>query len=242
MTDTAEQDSMLQKIKALEERLAEQESLWEKDRTAAEYHRRFLQFIPYPVLIRNTRGLITYVNPAFTQTFGWTLEELKGTQGRQYIPAHLQSELAKKIKALPPNKTVLKLTTRRLTKTGQVLDVIVRVGIDRDEDLKPAGMVMVFRDITKEKRTDRNQSAINRISQALPQYPELPGCWNISAMRSRNCWEPRAPMSCFWMKKGKNFLFWAWPMMTPPPGNGSGKPGFQWMNCCPVRSFKAANR
>lgn len=174
MTDTAEQDSMLQKIKALEERLAEQESLWEKDRTAAEYHRRFLQFIPYPVLIRNTRGLITYVNPAFTQTFGWTLEELKGTQGRQYIPAHLQSELAKKIKALPPNKTVLKLTTRRLTKTGQVLDVIVRVGIDRDEDLKPAGMVMVFRDITKEKRTDRNQSAINRISQALPQYPELP--------------------------------------------------------------------
>jgi PAS domain S-box-containing protein len=174
MTDTAEQDSMLQKIKALEERLAEQESLWEKDRTAAEYHRRFLQFIPYPVLIRNTKGLITYVNPAFTQTFGWTLEELKGTQGRQYIPLHLQSELAKKIKALPPNKNVLKLTTRRLTKTGQVLDVIIRVGIDRDEDLKPAGMVMVFRDITKEKRTDRNQSAINRISQALPQYPELP--------------------------------------------------------------------
>jgi PAS domain S-box-containing protein len=174
MTDTAEQDSMLQKIKALEERLAEQESLWEKDRTAAEYHRRFLQFIPYPVLIRNTKGLITYVNPAFTQTFGWTLEELKGTHGRQYIPAHLQSELAKKIKALPPNKNVLKLTTRRLTKTGQVLDVIIRVGIDRDEDLKPAGMVMVFRDITKEKRTDRNQSAINRISQALPQYPELP--------------------------------------------------------------------
>ncbi len=174
MTDTAAQDPMQQKIKALEQRLAEQESLWEKDRTAAEHHRRFLQFIPYPVLIRNTKGLISYVNPAFTQTFGWTLEEFKGTQGRQYIPAHLQSELKKKIKALPPNKNVLKLTTRRLTKTGQALDVIIRVGIDRDEDLKPAGMVMVFRDITREKRTDRNQGAINRISQALPQYPDLP--------------------------------------------------------------------
>jgi PAS domain S-box-containing protein len=174
MTDTTTCDPLLKKIKTLEERLAEQESLWEKDRTAAEYHRRFLQFIPYPVLIRNTEGLISYVNPAFTQTFGWTPEELKGTDGRQCIPAHLQSEVGKKIKALPPNRNVLKLTTRRLTKTGQILDVVVRVGIDRDEDLKPARMVMVFRDITEEKRIDRNQNAINRISQALPQYPELP--------------------------------------------------------------------
>ena len=174
MTDTATQERLLQEIKILEQRLAEQESLWEKDRIAAEYHRRFLQFIPYPVLIRNPEGLISYVNPAFTQTFGWTQEELKGTRGRQYIPAHLQSELARKIKALPPSRNVLKLTTKRLTKTGQVLDVTVRIGIDRDEDLKPAGMVMVFRDVTMEKRIDRNQSAINRISQALPQYPELP--------------------------------------------------------------------
>jgi PAS domain S-box-containing protein len=174
MTDTASQAPLLQKIKSLEEQLAEQESLWEKDRIAAEYHRRFLQFIPYPVLIRNTRGLISYANPAFTQTFGWTIDELKGTDGRQYIPAHLQSELSKKIKALPPNRNVVKLTTKRLTKTGQVLDVVLRVGIDRDEDFQPAGMVMVFRDITKEKRIDRNQGAINRISQALPQYPELP--------------------------------------------------------------------
>jgi len=174
MTDIATQDRLLQEIKTLEQRLAEQESLWEKDRIAAEYHRRFLQFIPYPVLIRNPEGLISYVNPALTQTFGWTQEELKGTPGRQYIPAHLQSELARKIKALPPNRNVLKLTTKRLTKTGQALDVVVRIGIDRDEDLKPAGMVMVFRDVTMEKRIDRNQSAINRISQALPQYPELP--------------------------------------------------------------------
>ncbi len=174
MTDTAAQAPLLEKIQTLEKQLAEQESLWEKDRIAAEYHRRFLQFIPYPVLIRNTQGRITYANPAFTQTFGWTQEELKGTRGRQYIPAHLQSELGKKIKALPPNRNVLKLTTKRLTKTGQVLDVTLRVGLDRDEDFAPAGMVMVFRDITKEKRIDRNQGAINRISQALPQYPELP--------------------------------------------------------------------
>lgn len=174
MTDTAtREDRLLQEIKTLEQRLAEQETLWEKDRIAAEYHRRFLQFIPYPVLIRNTEGLISYINPAFTQTFGWTLEELKGTHGRQYIPAHLQSELSRKIKTLPANRNVLKLTTKRLTKTGQVLDVVVRIGIDRDEDFKPARMVMVFRDVTMEKRIDRNQGAINRISQALPQYPEL---------------------------------------------------------------------
>jgi PAS domain S-box-containing protein len=174
MTEEADYDTLTRQVKTLETRFREQEALWEKDRIAARHHRRFLQFIPYPVLIRDAKGLITYLNPAFTQTFGWTIEELKGTHGKAYIPVHLQSQLARKIKSLVPGKSVVKLTTRRLTKTGQVLDVVVRVGIDRDEDLKPAGMVMVFRDVTMEKRMDRNQSAINRISQALPQYPRLP--------------------------------------------------------------------
>jgi PAS domain S-box-containing protein len=174
MTEEADYDTLTRQVKTLETRFREQEALWEKDRIAARHHRRFLQFIPYPVLIRDAKGLITYLNPAFTQTFGWTIEELKGTHGKAYIPVHLQSQLARKIKSLVPGKSVVKLTTRRLTKTGQVLDVVVRVGIDRDEDLKPAGMVMVFRDVTMENRIDRNQSAINRISQALPQYPRLP--------------------------------------------------------------------
>ncbi len=174
MSENVNYDTLRRQVTALETRLREQESLWEKDRIAADYHRKFLKFIPYPVLIRDAKGLITYLNPAFTQTFGWTQEELKGTHGKEYIPVHLQSQLARKIKSLPPGRSVVKLTTKRLTKTGQALDVVVRVGIDRDEDLKPAGMVMVFRDVTMENRIDRNQSAINRISQALPQYPRLP--------------------------------------------------------------------
>ena len=174
MSEKPSYAALAKQVKDLENQLRHQESLWEKDRIAADYHRKFLKFIPYPVLIRDAAGMITYLNPAFTQTFGWTLEELKGTRGREYIPLHLQSELARKIKTLPPGKNVLKLNTRRLTRTGQILDVVVRVGIDRDEDLNPAGMVMVFRDVTMEKRVDRNQSAINRISQALPQYPRLP--------------------------------------------------------------------
>ncbi len=174
MSEKPNYTSLAKQVEDLEKKLRYQESLWEKDRIAADYHRKFLKFIPYPVLIRDAAGMITYLNPAFTQTFGWTLEELKGTRGREYIPLHLQSELTRKIKTLPQGKNVLKLSTRRLTKTGRLLDVVVRVGIDRDEDLNPAGMVMVFRDVTMEKRVDRNQSAINRISQALPQYPELP--------------------------------------------------------------------
>jgi PAS domain S-box-containing protein len=174
MNENPSYTSLAKQVNDLENQLRHQESLWEKDRIAADYHRKFLKFIPYPVLIRDAAGLITYLNPAFTETFGWTLEEFKGTRGKEYIPLHLRSELARKIKALPPGKNVLKMNTRRMAKTGQMLDVVIRVGIDRDEDFKPAGMVMVFRDVTMEKRIDRNQSAINRISQALPQYPRLP--------------------------------------------------------------------
>lgn len=166
-------DELVRQVDTLKARLKEHESQSAKDRKAATYYRRFLKFLPYPVLVRDRDGLITYLNPAFTRTFGWTPAEMKGRLGRDYVPPHLRSELTRKMRSLPRDKSVFKLTTKRLTKSGKMLDVVVRVGFDRDEDHNPAGMILVFRDVTMEKRIDRNRSAMNRISQVLPQYPEL---------------------------------------------------------------------
>ena len=50
-----------------------------QERLKAE--RRFhtlLDFAPYSILVYTIDGLVTYVNPAFTETFGWTLEEFLG--------------------------------------------------------------------------------------------------------------------------------------------------------------------
>jgi PAS domain S-box-containing protein len=173
MTEKPSYEEMEERIKFLEKQADLRLSSGQKDRIARKNHKRFLKFLPYPVLVRDDKGLVSYINPAFTHTFGWTLEELKGKKSRQYIPDLLQKELSQKILDLPPKKNVLRLNTKRLTKEGKTLDVRMRVGIDRDENNQPAGMIIVLRDVTMEKRINRDRSAMNRISQALPQYPEL---------------------------------------------------------------------
>ena len=142
--------------------------------SAEQRYRRFLEFLPYPVIVRDKDRLVTYLNPAFTKNFGWTLAELKGGEGKQYVPSDLKNELGEKIQAaLAYNKSIVRLKTRRVTKDGHMLTVIMRVGIRRDQENQPSGMVIVLRDVTMEERIDRDREAMSRISMALPQYPEL---------------------------------------------------------------------
>ncbi|MBU8848810.1 MAG: GAF domain-containing protein, partial [Desulfobacterales bacterium] len=161
------------KIKDLEKEFRKTEEAEQINRTAKRNYKRFLRFLPYPVIVRDAKKQITYLNPAFTKTFGWTLKDLKREKGKQYVPSSLKDELADRIKALPLRKNVLRLNTKRLTKDGKILDVIIRVGVDKDQNNNPEGMIIVLRDVTMEKRIKRNRNAMNRISQALPRYPDL---------------------------------------------------------------------
>ncbi len=166
-------EQLERKIQKLEKELAIKNQSQKDENFSRKRHQRFLKFLPYPVLVRDKNGLVTYLNPAFTKTFKWTLKELKGNEGKQYVPSKLRDELNNKIKALPENKSILRLKTQRLTKDGQILDVAMRVGIDKDEDGNADGMITVLRDVTREERIDRNREAMNRMSLALPEYPEL---------------------------------------------------------------------
>ncbi|MEW6665079.1 MAG: PAS domain-containing protein [Thermodesulfobacteriota bacterium] len=35
-------------------------------------NRTLLDFLPYSMVVFTTDGKVTYLNPAFTETFGWT--------------------------------------------------------------------------------------------------------------------------------------------------------------------------
>jgi len=161
------------KIKALDQKVLTVKAADQETKEAARNYKRFLKFLPYPVIVRNAKGMVTYLNPAFTRTFGWTLEDLKEKNGTQYVPESLKNELTHRIKALPHRKNVLELDTKRLTKDGRILDVKLRAGVDKDKNNNLEGMIIVLRDVTLKNRRKRNRSAMNRISQVLPRYPEL---------------------------------------------------------------------
>jgi PAS domain S-box-containing protein len=134
--------------------------------------RTLLEFAPYSILVFSVDGLVTYLNPAFTETFGWTLEELRGKR-IPYVPPELEAETREHLRKLMEEKVIRRYETRRLTKDGHSLDVVWRASVFADSSGEPAGVLVILRDITRVKRIARNNEAMLRTSMALPEYPEL---------------------------------------------------------------------
>ena len=150
------------------ERFETQKALVESEKQ----NRTLLDFIPYPMAVLTLDGLVTYLNPAFTNTFGWTLDELKG-KSIPYVPPGLEEETEKNILTLSKERIILRHQTMRLTKDGRLLDVVMRAAVFSEHEGKPEGELVFLRDITLGTRIRRNNAAMLRISMALPEYPDL---------------------------------------------------------------------
>ena len=156
--------------------LKKSELLYEKEskasRRAELMARNLLDFVPYPMIVSDLNAKISYLNPAFTRTFGWTLDEIKG-EPIPFVPSHLAEE-AKINREYMLKKKQMRLETKRLTKDGRILDVIIRGSVYTDEENDNAGgKLFIIRDITQEKKLELTNATLHRISLALPEYPVL---------------------------------------------------------------------
>ncbi len=169
----AERTAELSEANALlKQEIAERNRTMEALRESEKRLRTLLKLAPYPIVVFTLDGLVYYLNPAFTEVFGWSLAELEGKR-IPYVPQGLEEETIKSIKKLLEEKTILRYETRRLTKDGRILDVVMRGAMYVDSKNEPAGELVILRDITREKRIAQNNEAMLRISMALPEYPEL---------------------------------------------------------------------
>ena len=164
-----------QKMKTIKA-LKKSELLYEKEskasRRAEQMARNLLDFVPYPMIVSDLNAKISYLNPAFTRTFGWTLDEIRGEQ-IPFVPANLAEE-AKTNRTSLLEKKLMRLETKRLTKDGRILDVIIRGAVFTDEENdNVGGKLFIIRDITQEKKLEMTNATLLRISTALPEYPVL---------------------------------------------------------------------
>jgi two-component system cell cycle sensor histidine kinase/response regulator CckA len=109
--------------------------------------------IPSPIVVYSTEGHPLYLNPAFTALFHWSLDELKG-QRIPFVPDDQKELTARKIGAVYKTGKIVNYETRRLTKKGDVLDVIVSGAFVAGPDGKPVEMVAIMTDITGLKRAE----------------------------------------------------------------------------------------
>ena len=141
-------------------------------RLAEQRYRAFLEFLPDPVFVFNMDNTVFYLNPAFEKVFGWSLEELKG-KIIPFVPDNLKEETRSGIQQLFNEEVLHGFETKRLTKDGVLLDIIIDGAIFYDDENRPAGQVITLRDVTREKRDARINLALFRIAKALHLYRGL---------------------------------------------------------------------
>jgi PAS domain S-box-containing protein len=100
-----------------------------------------------PVVVYDASGNTTFVNPAFTRVFGWRPEEIMG-QRIPFVPADQRAETAETIRALYESGGSATLHTKRLTKGGELLDIVISAAGIPDPAGNILGMVVNLTDIT----------------------------------------------------------------------------------------------
>lgn len=146
--------------------------LYQASSQAERRYRAFLEFLPDPVFVFNLDSTVSYLNPAFERVFGWTLKELEGRR-IPFVPDAEKRRTLAGMKTLFAEKALHDFETRRFTKDGRILDIVVDGAIFYDAQDNPAGQVITLRDVTARKRAEQINLTLFRIAQALYRFPRL---------------------------------------------------------------------
>jgi PAS domain S-box-containing protein len=123
-------------------------------RESEDRHRSLLDSSPDPIVVYDMEGRTTYINSAFSETFGWLPEEVVGRK-MPFVPPHEEERTQQAIGRVRQAEKVLVFETRRLTKDGRTLDILLSTSLFVGQQGQPAGNIVILRDITERKRAAR---------------------------------------------------------------------------------------
>lgn len=123
-------------------------------RESEEWLRAIFEANPDPVVVYNTKGHPEYLNPAFTEVFGWSLNELRGNP-IPFVPGNQKEITSTKIKELFDSGKPVRMGSQRLTKDGRTVDVLISASGITGSEGEIAGMVVNLTDISESKRLER---------------------------------------------------------------------------------------
>jgi len=175
-TITNENGEIISAVETLQD-VSEEKIAESKTRELYRLYRKILEFIPYPVVVYDNNGHVSYLNPSFSATFGWSLEDLKG-RPVPFVPKSLEAETHTMLNKFREDKSLTRYETQRLTRDGRTLDVVLWAASHERIETGLTENFVILRNITEEKRLAANNKTIMRISALLPEYPELEDLMN----------------------------------------------------------------
>ena len=114
----------------------------------------FLKTCPIPIVIYDLQGRVRDLNPAFERLFGWDLRELLG-KPLDYVPEEEQGPTAAAIEQVLRGEVLTNFETRRLTRSGTLLEINLTAFRLSDEAGAPTGNFVLLQDATAQKALER---------------------------------------------------------------------------------------
>ena len=157
----------LSELKIAQKELNESEEkyrgLYEESLKAEELYRSLLNSSADAIVIYDLDGKVIYVSHVFTELFGWTLKDLKGKR-IPYLPETERAKTTEFIKGVLHDGTPCRgYETKRYTKDSQLVHVSISASRFEDHDGKPAGILVILRDITDRKKLEEQLLLVQRM-------------------------------------------------------------------------------
>ena len=140
---------------SLKAEISDRKEAEEALRISEERYRSVMESAPDPIVVYNMVGQVVYLNPAFSDVFGWTLDECIGKKMDHFVPDENWVETRRGLEMIRAGRTFHSIETQRYTKSGSVIDVSIRGAVYRDRDGNLLGSVITHRDVTELKRLEK---------------------------------------------------------------------------------------
>ena len=150
-----------------EEALRESEEryrrLYEESTRNEQLYRSLLQSSADAVIVYDMEGAVQYASPAFTELFGWSLEEIQGKRV-PFVPESEREKTQALIQELIEHGTPCTgFETIRTNKQGRAIQVSISASRYNDHEGKAAGMLVMLRDISEQKKLEAQLSQANKM-------------------------------------------------------------------------------
>jgi len=113
------------------------------------------------IYIHDNEGKIISWNGGAAKIYGYTENEALKMKIWNIIPEHMQPEIEKIVNSILEGKEIESLQTKRITKHGKIVDVLLSASVITDPGNDHKSIAITERDITEQKKADEQIRQLN---------------------------------------------------------------------------------